>query len=206
MIRIIFVSTALTLLTSLSALAEVCDYKPSRLKAVAAGGLAGGAAAGGGAAMSAAGYYSLVHAGSGLTMLGSTAAGTSAAGTVGIIAGTGGALGTIGAVLLSPITITVGAAAAAGGAAYEGFCYFQVERITDAAALQKILGEIAEYDETATLVKTRSGDALRLELPDGPHAFLLENLYVADGRLMHRDWGPNTDLGPIVLVAPNEDR
>lgn len=198
-------ATAFSLLSVQGASAAVCDYKPSKLKAVAAASLAGGAAAGGGAAMSAAGYYTLVHAGSGLAMLGSTAAGTSAAGTIGIIAGTGGTIGTVGAILMSPITLALGGTMAAGGAVFEGVCYFQVERITDAEALQAILNDIVEHDETATLVSSREGTALRLEYSDGPHAYLVQNLYVADGRLTHRDWGPNTDLGPVVLVAPKED-
>lgn len=91
--------------------ADVCDYKPSALvgkTATAVGSaIAGGGAVAGGA-MQTAGYYTLVHAGSGLTMLGSTAAGASAAGTTGIIAGTAGTIGTIGAILMAPVTIVVG--------------------------------------------------------------------------------------------------
>ena len=82
-----------------AAFAGICDYKPSRIGTLAAAAIGGAAVAGTGTAMTTAGFYTLVHAGSGLTMLGSTAAGASAAGTVGIIAGTGGVIGTVGAIL-----------------------------------------------------------------------------------------------------------
>ncbi len=47
----------------------------------------------------------------------------SCAGTVGIIAGTGGVLGTLGAVLMSPFLIAPAAIAAIGIGLYEGVCY-----------------------------------------------------------------------------------
>lgn len=121
-------------LGSQAALAAVCDYTPSNLikngGKPAAAGVAGATAAttgatvaATGAGMKAAGLYSITHASSGLAMLGSTAAGSSAAGTVGIIGGTAGFLGTAGAVLMSPLVIIPGAVAAVGVGVYEGGCY-----------------------------------------------------------------------------------
>ena len=63
-------------------------------------------------------------------MLGSTAAGASAAGTTGIIAGTAGFFGTIGAALLSPFVIIPAAVAAVGIGAYEGLCYLTADSAT----------------------------------------------------------------------------
>lgn len=110
-----------------SAISGVCDYRPSKLiGGVATGGVAGttGAAAATGIGMKAAGLYTITHATTGAAMLGSTAAGASAAGTTGIIAGTSGVLGTVGAVLMSPIVIIPAAVTAVGIGAYEGSCYF----------------------------------------------------------------------------------
>lgn len=109
-----------------TAIAGVCDYRPSQLiggtsTGVVAGGA--GAAAATGVGMKAAGIYTLTHATTGAAMLGSTAAGASAAGTTGIIAGSAGFLGTVGAVLLSPFVIIPAAVAAVGVGAYEGGCY-----------------------------------------------------------------------------------
>jgi len=73
--------------------------------------------------MKLAGLYTIVHATTGAAMLGSTVAGASAAGTTGIIAGTSGVLGTVGAVFMSPIIIIPAAVTAVSIGAYEGGCY-----------------------------------------------------------------------------------
>lgn len=104
-------------LLSQPVLAEFCDHKPSRVIS----GVAGTTALIGGG-MKAAGLYAFPHA-AGMTMLGSTAAGSSAAGTVGIIGGTGGAVGTVGAFLISPVVIGSALVVAGGAVAYEGGCY-----------------------------------------------------------------------------------
>lgn len=109
-----------------SVMAGVCDYRPSKVvgdgltKSVATGA---GATAAAGVGMKAAGYYAITHATTGAAMLGSTAAGTSAAGTVGIIGGSAGAVGTAGAVLMSPFVLIPAAVVAGGIGVYEGSCY-----------------------------------------------------------------------------------
>lgn len=112
------------------AMADICNYRPSEL--IGAGGstaVAGSTAATAatGTGMKAAGLYTLTHASSGAVMLGSTAAGSSAAGTVGIIAGSAGFLGTVGAVLMSPLVIIPAAVTAVGVGIYEGGCYLAGE-------------------------------------------------------------------------------
>ena len=109
-----------------SAVAGVCDHRPSKIiGGGATGAVAGGtgAAAATGIGMKVAGLYTLTHATTGAAMLGSTAAGASAAGTTGIIAGSAGVLGTAGAVLMSPFVIIPAAVTAVGIGAYEGGCY-----------------------------------------------------------------------------------
>ena len=123
----IFISLLVSGFVFQSAVAGVCDYRPSKIVGgVSTGVVAGGtgAAAATGIGMKIAGIYTLTHATTGAAMLGSTAAGASAAGTTGIIAGTAGFLGTAGAVLLSPFVIIPAAVTAVGVGAYEGGCYW----------------------------------------------------------------------------------
>lgn len=56
-------------------------------------------------------------------MLASTAGGASAAGTVGIMGGTAGAVGTVSAALISPFVIVPAALLAGSVVLYEGSCY-----------------------------------------------------------------------------------
>lgn len=180
--------------------AGACDYTMSRLAAKTGSAILGtGAVAGAG--MQAAGYYTLVHAGSGLTMLGSTAAGASAAGTVGIIAGTGGVIGTIGAILMAPVTLIIGGIAIIGVGSFEGYCYFQVERITDPYAVREVIENIALNDKSVWIVTTVDGPAMAIRGTGENDIYLLRNLYIVDGNLKHRDWGPNTNLGAVAFKA-----
>ncbi|QTR47930.1 hypothetical protein J9253_08455 [Thiothrix litoralis] len=122
----ILITVLLSVLLTQSAMAGVCDYRPSELigggtTGVVAGGA--GATAATGAGMSAAGLYAITNATTGAAMLGSTAAGASAAGTAGILAGTSGIIGSVGAVLLSPFVMIPAAVVAVGVGGYEGGCY-----------------------------------------------------------------------------------
>lgn len=190
-------------------IAEVCDYAPSKLAGAAGSALAagiGGGVAAAGAGMQAAGFYTLVHATSGLTMLGSTAAGASAAGTVGIMAGTAGAAGTAAAILMAPVTIVVGAATAISVAGLEAACYFQVERVTDPYIVRGILESGAHADPAVDIVETADGPVFRLgrDSATAQH-YYLRNLYIADGHLKHDDWFIDSDLGAVVLTLPDAE-
>jgi hypothetical protein len=188
--------------------ADTCDYRPSRIfgdtgsKAVIGSGMAVSSATGAATAM---GVYTLVHASSGLTMLGSTIAGASGAGTVGIIAGTGGAIGTAGALVLNPLVWVPALIVGVGGGGFEAVCAFLVdERIT-------------EYDEVLAVMKSFEAQAEPkyfsivtnaippfISLSDGEGSWTrydIEDLYIADGMLKNRDWGPNTEIGRVVLLS-----
>jgi hypothetical protein len=190
--------------------ANVCDYRPSMIIGQGTSGAvaaAGGTAAGAGAVMKAAGFYTLVHAGSGLTMLGSTMAGASAAGTVGIIAGTAGAIGTVGAVLLAPVTIVVGGVTAVGVGGFEAACYFTDERITNYDEILAFMQHLAQHHpedrfQLVTGIPGRRDDAIKIWNPlDGDlDTYLVADLYIVNGTLMHRQWGPNRSLGYIAYV------
>lgn len=109
-----------------SALAGVCDNRPSKVAGkvtthVVAG--SSGIAALTGIGMKTVGLYAITHSTSGAAMLGSTAAGASAAGTTGIIGGTAGFVGTAGAILMSPFVIIPAAVTAVGVISFEGGCY-----------------------------------------------------------------------------------
>lgn len=196
---------ALSVITSSHAFAGICDYKPSKLVGEAASTAAaavGGSAAAAGVGLQAAGYYTLVHSTSGLVMLGSTAAGASAAGTTGIIAGSAGAGAAIAAILMAPVTIVVGTVTVIAVGSYEGACYFQIERVSDPFQVRGIIESIASNDPQVSIIDTEDGPAMTLKLQDGQESYMLRDLYIADGDLMHRDWFRNTNLGPVAYVQP----
>jgi hypothetical protein len=162
----IFATLASVAMMSTSATADVCDYRPSVMvgKGATSAAVVAGAS---GAAAKAAGFYTLVHASSGLTMLGSTLAGASGAGTIGIIAGTGGVIGVIGAVLLAPVTIVVGGIAAVGVTGMEATCFFTDERITQydevLAFMQHLaLHHPADRFQLVSGIPGRKDDAIRV--------------------------------------------
>ncbi|WP_435137509.1 hypothetical protein [Pseudopelagicola sp. nBUS_19] len=107
------------------------------------------------------------------------------------------------AILLEPVTIAAAAVTAVGVGAFEGVCYFQVERVTDVEAVHVILKDAASRDDTIELKRFNDGDGLVLKKSTGDANYLLKNLYIADGILMHRDWWLNTNLG-TVFFTPEE--
>ena len=184
--------------------ADMCDYSPSKLAGKMANTVGSSVVDAGrsiGNEVSETSYYSLIHAGSNLTMLGSSAAGSSATGAVGIVKGAVGALGTAGSVLLAPATIVVGAVTIIGVGAFEGTCYFKVDRITDPYEVRSVIEDVASRDEAITIVKTDKGDAMALEISGKTKTYLLRKLYIADGQLRHRDFGINTNLGPVLFSS-----
>ena len=94
-----------------TALADFCDYRPSKSVGSAATGVVAGGTAVTGIGMKVAGIYAITNATTGAVMLGSTAAGSA------------GIIGTVGAVLLSPFVLIPAAVTAVGAGAYEGGCY-----------------------------------------------------------------------------------
>jgi len=121
---------AVAILWTSSAIGAVCDHTPSKIIGAGltgAGATGAGAVAAAGVGLKAAGFYVFPHA-AGATMLGSAAGGASAAGTVGIMGGTAGGVGTVGAVLMSPFVIVPAAVTAVGVGVYEGGCYIHEKR------------------------------------------------------------------------------
>jgi len=190
-----------------------CGYRPSNL----IGGMGAGAAATAGTATAAAGigakaagFYTLTHAVTGATMLGSTAGGASAAGTVGIMGGTAGAVGTIGAVLMAPATIIAGAVIGGGTAIFEGACYFAIDRLDDPELINAVLQNLALHSnaEYFELVEDPAGNAsiyVATEVEANGKVmkrtkYSTEKLYIEEGVLKHKDWGPNTQIGKVGYV------
>lgn len=195
-----------TIATSSAANADVCDFRLSELignSGTAAVEVGAAATVAAGVGMKVAGVYTLTHSVTGLTMLGSTAAGSSAAGTVGIIAGTGGTLGTIGAILMAPVTITVAAVTGAAIGLSEGVCYFYDDRITDYDSVLAVMEKVAADADPAyfKLVKPLGTDAMAFILIHDAEGnsvrYDVENLYIVNGLLLNRDWFLNTRIGNI---------
>ncbi len=182
--------------------AGVCDHKPSKLAGEVGAAVVSGVKAGTAAAVDgvkAAGHYALMHPGKGLAMA-STAAGNAS----GLAAGAAGVMGTIGTIVTAPVTLTVGAVSFGAAGTYEGLCYFAVDRVTDEAEVRRVLENIAANDPAVRILPDPGGDRLELMQGGATETYLIRKLYIADGVLKHRDWGPNTDLGPVAFVAPQE--
>ena len=214
MLRNLCLSAILSLVWVTSASSGVCDYRLSRLVSPAAATAvvtAGGAGASvGPTAMAVGGLYFFPHAAGGSLMLGSTLAGASGAGTVGIIGGSGFAAGVL-AVLTAPITLLTAAGTAVTVGGLEAGCYFVDERITEEEAVLAILRQVAptsneDYfklfdvsdEETA---ETGAVSRVRIADENGVYQFYeVENLYIVNGELLHRDWFFNTRLGNIAAA------
>lgn len=189
-----------------------CDYRPSQLigsaGATGAGVVAGGTAAAGGVAK-AAGVYTLVNATSGLTMVGGTWAGASAAGTAGIIAGTSGVIGTTVAVITAPATIAAGAVATVVIGTFEGACYFTDTRITDYDEVNAIVRDISITAPASLYLYLPRGEGRNAEIrvrdPNSSETrynfYKVRNLYIVNGVLKHRDWGFNTTIGLVAKIT-----
>jgi hypothetical protein len=171
--------------------AEACDYTVSKLAGKTVAAVTG---SGAGAGLQAAGHYTLAHAGSGLKMLGEGARAE-------IVSGASGLAGSVGAVLMAPATLVIGGIAIIGIGSFEGYCYFQVNRITDPYEVRKIIESLAENDDAISIVPTDDGDAMALQVQGETKTYLLRKLYIADGQLKHRDWAINTNLGPVAFTA-----
>jgi hypothetical protein len=176
--------------------AAACDYTMSKLAGKTLAAVKGSDA---GAELQSAGYYTLVHGGSGLKILGSSTAGASIA--TGLVSGASGLLGSVGAIAMAPATLVIGGIAIVGVGSFEGYCYFQVQRITDPYEVRKIVESVAENDEAVSIVATDDGDAMALQIDGETKTYLLRNLYIADGQLKHRDFGLNTNLGPVAFTS-----
>jgi hypothetical protein len=207
------IGIAVLVSTSTACFAEVCDYRPSHLLGKNGSKVALGSATGAGAVggiSTAAGFYTLVHASSGLTMLGSTAAGASAAGTVGIIGGTAGVVGSTAAVVLNPLFWIPALVLGAGGSGYEAVCAYLVdERITDPDEVLKVMQDFQKHADKDyfNLVSGSLTPFIELKDQDGQKkSYKVADLYIVEGVLMHRDFGRNSTLGRIVFVpvAPEE--
>jgi hypothetical protein len=138
-------------------------------------------------------------------MLGSTMAGASGAGTIGIIGGTGGAIGGTVAIIMNPFVWVPAAIIGVGGGGFEAACAFLVdERITKFEDVLKVMRSFAAHADTNYFELVEKSIPPIIRLADGKgnwQTYKIEDLYIVDGILKHRDWGPNTDIGRVVLLS-----
>jgi len=191
-------------------MADACDYRPTQLmgNAGAAATLAVGAAPVSiSSSMGAAGYYTLVHSTGGYVMFGSVAAGTSGAGTVGIIAGSQGLAASIVAFLSGPIVIGTGIVLTVASSGYEGVCFFADERITDyeeVYAAMQLVASTSDPELFSILEGRVEGETALLHMQDPGGQIIIydiDNLYIVNGTVMHRDWFRNTTVGFMAIVS-----
>ena len=147
-------------------------------------------------------------------MLGSTLAGASGAGTVGIIGGSGFAASVL-AILTAPVTLLLAAGTAVTVGGLEAGCYFVDERITEEEMVLAILRQIAmtanedyfKLFDVSAEEAAATGTVSRVRIPaeDGKYQFYdVSNLYIVNGELRHRDWFLNSSLGNIAAAIISE--
>ncbi len=218
MIKTLSVSAALSLGWVTSALSGVCDYRLSQLVGSAAATTVvtagGGGATVGPATMALGGLYFFPHATSSTVMLGSTLAGASGAGTVGII-GSSGFAATVLGVLTAPITLLLASGTAITVGGLEAGCFFVDERISEEEQVLEVLRKVSltaneEYfklfevsgEETSELGTV---SRVRILNEDGEYQFYkVSNLYIVNGELLHRDWFFNTSLGNFAAALAKQ--
>ncbi|WP_333830311.1 hypothetical protein [Pararhodobacter sp.] len=190
----VLLGSVIVFATAASAMAGVCNYRPSTMVGGAVTSMSAGAGtlvASSGAVIGATGYYTILQAGS-------SAIGASAAGALGAIAGTAGAI------LSAPATLVLGGVA--GG--LEAACYFTDERVTDYNAVLAFMDHLHQHhpEDRFRLVRGipgRQDDAIRIWNPrtEGLDRYLVAELYIVNGTLMvRRRWGIDTNLGNIAFV------
>lgn len=174
---------------------------------------AGAGASVGPASMALGGLYFFPHATSGTLMLGSTLAGASGAGTIGVIGGSGFAASVL-SVLVAPITLVVAGGTAVTVGGLEAGCFFTDERVTEESEVLSILRKVAltanedyfKLFDVSDQEAAEIGTVSRVRIPDDEGKFQfyeVSKLYIVNGELLHRDWFINTSLGNIAaaLVA-----
>jgi hypothetical protein len=160
------------------------------------------------------GLYFFPHATSGTLMLGSTLAGASGAGTIGIIGSSGFAAGVL-YFLTAPITLLVAGGTAVTVGGLEVGCYFVDERITDEEDVLAILRQVSltanedyfKLFDVSDQEAAETGAISRVRIPDedGDYQFYeVENLYIVNAELLNRDWFFNTSLGNIGAALVSE--
>ena len=187
----------------------ICDYRLSELVGSFGAGSAvvgATAVAGSDVAMKAAGIYLITNYTTGAVMLGSTAAGSSAAGTVGIIGGSAGLVGAVASILSAPAVAIGAVASAVAAVGLEGGCYFADERITDYDRVLTVMRAVAAKSEPREFMLVNAdkpGRVARILVHTGPGQYddyRVEDLYLVNGELMNRDWFLNTDIGRIQVM------
>lgn len=215
--RIVLRAATALLLLGTPASADVCNWRLSKLLGTARANVATliePVTSPTTLAEKALGFYTLSHSVTGATLLGTTVAGSSAASTIGMIAGSGGSAGALGAALMSPTGIVVGAIVGVGVAGTEGYCYFfQDEKVTDYAEVLLIMDGLAQNADPRFFEIDKPTDdtletaAIFIRGDDGVRQmYRVKDLYIVNGALIHRKWGRNNHLGNIglqVVTAPD---
>ena len=215
----LLVIAAVGLIAPTHAAAAVCDFRLSRiLSAERATALLASGASGatiGSAAVTLGGLYFFPDTPPQTLLLGSTLAGATASGTMGLVGGSGFATSVL-SVLSAPVTIAGAAGAALIVGGMEAGCYLADERITDPDAVLAILSTVAATANEDLFklyvvpddVAAETGDRSRVRIPDADGTFRfydVADLYISAGKLMHRDRFRDTNLGNIAVAVVAQD-
>lgn len=201
--RHVAITLVAALFVPLAARADVCDFRPSALAGSAVKGTASVAAEG----VRALGAYTLQNPVSGASMISSGVGSVAAAGS--------GLAGSAAAIATAPVTIVVAGATAVALGGYEGVCYFRAERITDPDEILYIVENLASNSDPTmfavipegaeyTTLKGRPAVAGETKIRVasegvGPWILDVDDLYIADGVLMHRERLRDRVIGNVAL-------
>lgn len=201
------VSIAAVALWGSGANAAPCDYRVSEMfGSNAAVGMTAGTASVAltGASFKAAGFYLITNGTTGATMIGSTMAGASGAGTVGIIGGTGTGGGAVMSVVAAPVVVAVAGTLAVAAIGMEGVCYYMDERVTDMPTVLYLMQQVsldANPSDFLLLGADGADPVIIVRDKDGvAQTYHVSDLYLVNGELFNRDWFANTNIGSFVLT------
>ncbi|MCB1388054.1 MAG: hypothetical protein KDK12_02705 [Rhodobacteraceae bacterium] len=198
--------TLVLALTATAARADLCDYRLSQMverrgsPAIEAARAANAAPGDQGPVL-----YLMVNPRTGQTSLGATGAGTP---DDGFLTRTARLLGSAVAIVSSNSAIAT-AGGAVAGAGLEAVCFFRDERITDydeVLAVLRVVDESMPPDLFALIEpgESRRDAVVRLSRNDGYDMaeYAVDDLYIVNGQLRHRDWGLNDVVGDIAIFLP----
>ena len=205
-------AAALLALNASPAMAEICDYRLSELAGRVGTAITGRSGSGGAAGQDggSSGSNVSVNAGGFQIVLPTMTGRTS--GALGLLGSASSLAGTASSIAGSPVALFAAGSVLVGSAGLQVGCHFRDERINDYDEMLVILRRVAadmppEVFQLVEPVSTRPIAFIRVLMRHGEplREFEVQRLMIVNGRLVHRDFGPNTVIGDIAIFLPQPD-
>ena len=104
---------------------------------------------------------------------------------------------------MAPVTIIAGAVVAVGTGGWEGVCYLKDDRISDYDQVLSVLRKAADQVRSINFMVVNPDSPehqARLVVGNSSGEFEsydVEDIYIVNEEVYHRDWFLNTNLGPV---------